>query len=349
MILNVLNRIIRRSVLVVVFFAPYIIWSEAWSQTFETGVGQLTTQIVEELRADENTAIAVGVFTHRDGTCSDLTDLLYDEIVFALFGQSNDLRIIERAELGQLFGELRLQRSGAISAETVQEIGNMTGADSLLVGSISNIGDELRLNARVLDADTAQVTSVARTDFSLTDTFEKMISRRSVSKCGYSTQTGTNENHAKNSGGRLTSREVILDNVTYRLAHIAFTDKDEINRLTLEIENNTDGAISFTFWRANYEIMYISGITGEIRVLEYDNRNQFKVSAGNVCYNQSSTQCRQDVYTEVPSGSMARVVIDFSKIAIKAVEPLLIRAHLLIYDGENSNPIAIDFRDVLFK
>lgn len=251
--------------------------------------------------------------------------------------------------MGQLFGELRLQRSGAISSETVQEIGNMTGAESLLVGSISNIGDELRLNARVLDTDTAQVTSVARTDFSLTDTFERMISNRSVSKCGYSTQAGASEDNASNSGGRLTSREVILDNVTYRLAHIAFTDKDEISRLTLEIENDTDESVSFTFWHANYEIMYISDITGEIRVLEYDSRAQFQVSGGNVCYQQLTTTCRQDVYTEVPSGSMARVVIDFSKIAMKAVEPLLIRAHFLLYDDEGEKPVAIDFKDVFFK
>lgn len=346
MTLSVFNRVTDKSKLLFLIFALSAVTSDLRSQTFESGVGQLTTQIVGELRADENTAIAVGVFTHRDGTCSDLTDLLYDEIVFALFSQNSGLRIIERAELGQLFSELRLQRSGAISAETVQQIGNMTGAESLLIGSISNFGDELRLNARVLDTETGQVTSVARTNFSLTDTFERMIASRSVSKCGFSTTTGESDGSVSNAGGRLTSREVIIDNVIYRLAHVAFTDKDELHKLTLEIENNTDEPVFFTFQRANYEIMYISDIGGTMRVLEYDSRSKFQVWGANVCFEGDPTRCRGDVYTEVPSGSMARVIFEFSEIAMKVVEPLLIRAHFLIFDDESPKAIAVDFRNV---
>lgn len=319
------------------------------AQTFEVGVAELSRQIVEELKKGDNSAIAVGLFTHRDGTCSDLTDLLYDEIVFSLFNLQSQLRIIERAELGQLFGELRLQRSGAINAETVQELGNVTGAESLLIGSISNFGDAMRLNGRVLDTDTAQVTSVARSNFSLTETFERMIANRSVSKCGFA--TGPTETDRSQSGatGQVTSREVIVENVVYRLSHVGLNESEDISKLTLEIENTKDNLISFTFQHPNYEIMYISDVAGSIRVLEYDNNSDFSLFGANICFDDDADRCDESTFTQVPPGSMARVIFDFSSVPMKGVEPILVRAHFLVREEDKLQSVAVDFRDVFFR
>lgn len=336
--------------LFIFLFLSINVTSASLAQTFETSVEQISTQIVEQLRADNNTAIAVGLFTHRDGSCSDLSDLLYDEIVFSLFSQDSGLRIIERAELGQLFGELRLQRTGAISTETIQEIGNMTGAESLLIGSISDFGEIVRLNARVLDTDTAQVTSVARTNFSLTETYERMIAGRSISKCGFATTTETNTGSETSFvSGQMTSRELIKDQVLYRLSHISLGDREEINGLTFEIENQTDQSIFFTFQRPNYEIMYISDTAGSIRVLEYNNRNDFSVFGANVCFHENVTRCDANTYTEVLPSSISRVVFHFPTTPIKTIGPILIRVHFAVIIDDEPQTVAIDFRDVLLK
>lgn len=340
----------KAKILFVFLFLSINAISVSLAQTFETSVEQISIQIIEQLRADKNTAIAVGLFTHRDGSCSDLSDLLYDEIVFSLFSQDSGLRIIERAEIGQLFGELRLQRTGAISTETIQEIGNMTGAESLLIGSISNFGEIVRLNARVLDTETAQVTSVARTNFSLTETYERMIAGRSISKCGFATTTETSTSSETNFvSGQMTSRELIKDQVLYRLSHVSIGDREEINGLTFEIENQTNQSIFFTFQRSNYEIMYISDAAGSIRVLEYSNRNSFSVFGANVCFHEEVTRCDVNTYTEVLPNSMSRVVFHFSDVSIKTIGPILIRVHFAVIVDDETQTFAVDFRDIILN
>jgi TolB-like protein len=93
-----------------------------------------------------------------------------DELISALFKQKNDsMRIIERSQLEKLLKEANFSLSGAVSSDTAAEIGKIVGVDALVIGTMTAQGDVVRLNARLVSVETAELLSVADASLRKTD------------------------------------------------------------------------------------------------------------------------------------------------------------------------------------
>ena len=148
------------------------------------GINQLAAQIVERSASADRTTIAISSFPHVDDSCSELSNFLVDELVLSLFSlPDNHLSIIERSQLGRIFAELELSMSGAVDINTTRELGRIHGVETLLVGTLTTIGDDLRINARLIDTETAQVFSAAAVNIPRTSTIEELMSRPAAGGC----------------------------------------------------------------------------------------------------------------------------------------------------------------------
>ncbi|MEI4233939.1 FlgO family outer membrane protein [Roseovarius sp. D22-M7] len=148
------------------------------------GIDSLAEQIVARSAAADRTTIAIASFPHVDDTCSELSNFLVDELVLSLFSlPANELSIIERSQLDRIFSELELSLSGAVDANTTKELGRVHGVDTLLVGTLSNFGEDLRVNARLIDTESAQVYSAAAVNIPRTSTFEELMQRPATGGC----------------------------------------------------------------------------------------------------------------------------------------------------------------------
>jgi TolB-like protein len=150
----------------------------------EGGIDDLARQIVARSSSTEKTTIAISSFPHVDDTCSELSNFLVDELVLSLFSiPDGNLQIIERSQLSRIFAELELSMSGAVDANTTQELGRIHGVDTLLVGSLTTLGDDLRVNSRLINTETGQVFSAAAVNIPKTSTIESLMQRPSASGC----------------------------------------------------------------------------------------------------------------------------------------------------------------------
>ena len=166
-----------------VLAAALVIPTQASSSVAE-GINQLAAQIVARSVAADRKTIAIASFPHVDDTCSELSNFLVDELVLSFFSMpDNQLSIIERSQLDRIFSELELSLSGAVDVNTTQELGRVHGVQTLLVGTLSNIGDNLRVNARLIDTETAQVYSAAAVNIPRTSTFEDLMKRPAAGGC----------------------------------------------------------------------------------------------------------------------------------------------------------------------
>ncbi len=76
---------------------------------------------------------------------------------------SPHLDVVERADIDKAIGELKLTRDRMFDQSTVSRIGRLVGAQKLLLGSYFKIGNNLRIDARVVDTETGRIlSSVAR-------------------------------------------------------------------------------------------------------------------------------------------------------------------------------------------
>ncbi|MEI4233940.1 FlgO family outer membrane protein [Roseovarius sp. D22-M7] len=156
------------------------------------GIDSLAAQIVSRSAAADRTTIAIASFPHVDDTCSELSNFLVDELVLSLFSlPDNELSIIERSQLDRIFSELELSLSGVVDANTTKELGRVHGVETLLVGTLTNLGDDLRVNARLIDTETAQVYSAAAINIPRTSTFEELMQRPASGGCTMAASEGS--------------------------------------------------------------------------------------------------------------------------------------------------------------
>jgi len=115
----------------------------------EQGLAQLASQIVVKSKAAGKAAIAVLPFPNADGSCSVLSNFIADELIQSLFSvPGSSLEIVERSQLETVIKELKLGASGLLNPETTKKLGSQSGVSALTVGTITVIGDTVRINAR---------------------------------------------------------------------------------------------------------------------------------------------------------------------------------------------------------
>lgn len=72
-------------------------------------------------------------------------------------GEAADVTLVERARLDAVLAELKLQQSDWADPATVARVGKGVGASAMVVGSLSETGGVVRLDARLVDTETGTV------------------------------------------------------------------------------------------------------------------------------------------------------------------------------------------------
>jgi TolB-like protein len=103
---------------------------------------------------DAGTKIALINFTSPSQAFSEY---VLDELSAVLVNNKH-LVVVDRANLDRIRQELGFNMSGEVSDQSMQEIGQMLGAQALVTGSLTSIADLRRLMFKVIMTETAAVT-----------------------------------------------------------------------------------------------------------------------------------------------------------------------------------------------
>jgi len=79
-----------------------------------------------------------------------------DTLINAL-NRTGKFQIVERTRMESMISELKLSQSGMVDASTAQRLGKLLGAQMLLMGSFTAIGEMIRIDARIVLAETGLV------------------------------------------------------------------------------------------------------------------------------------------------------------------------------------------------
>jgi hypothetical protein len=92
-----------------------------------------------------------------------LSEYLLEELS-AYLVSTNKFSIVERKHLDEVRKELNFQLSGEVSDETAQSIGKMLGAQYIVIGVFSRIGNSWKLRTNTIHVETAKKEVVTSTD-----------------------------------------------------------------------------------------------------------------------------------------------------------------------------------------
>ena len=105
----------------------------------------------------KNPKIAVMDFINVSGRAKyDYLQRSISENIITTFAESRNVILVERARLRSALNELKLGLTGLVDESTAAKVGSALGADGIIVGSYTILGDQLRINARLIDVQTIQ-------------------------------------------------------------------------------------------------------------------------------------------------------------------------------------------------
>jgi|GEM_PF-572199 len=123
-----------------------------------------------EAGAQENKiTVAVLPFKNVSGEKAHnwLSETISESIISKL-GESKEVSLIERSQLDQALQEYKYQKSGMVDAKTAAKIGKQIGAKVVVIGTYTIVKDKLKIDARFVDVETAEIKATA-SDLGLKD------------------------------------------------------------------------------------------------------------------------------------------------------------------------------------
>jgi curli biogenesis system outer membrane secretion channel CsgG len=98
--------------------------------------------------------IAILDFTYNKEKIDSGIVLDIEDLFHSAFINTGSFTVIERSKLDQLYKELDLQQSDEFNEEFIQELGNMFGVETVLLGSVTRFGESYVINIRGVSVST---------------------------------------------------------------------------------------------------------------------------------------------------------------------------------------------------
>ncbi len=129
--------------------------------TLDKQIDILGDRIAESLIQSGVFRIAVADFSGLDGDAIPLGQYLAEELTTRL-SKRGAIEVVERRLLDQWLSEHRLRETGIIDSKAATAVGLLLGVDGIATGTVVQLGDEVRVNARIVSTDTGRTLGAAR-------------------------------------------------------------------------------------------------------------------------------------------------------------------------------------------
>lgn len=140
----------------------------------DENIDELAQQVSQGMTAKGKTKIAVIEFTDLQGNITNFGKYLAEELITRLF-ETGKFRVIERNLLNKVIEEQKLTLTQLIDPSSVQKLGRILGVDAIVSGTITDLGEKLKVNARIIGTETGDVFAVASTGISKDETVMNLM------------------------------------------------------------------------------------------------------------------------------------------------------------------------------
>lgn len=130
------------------------------NQSRDQRLDNLATQIANNLTENQKRTIAIVEFGDLQGNVTNLGRFLSEELITRLY-QTKKFKVIERQQLNKIVAEQKLTLTGMIDPATAQKLGRVLAVDSIVFASLSDLVKTVKINARLISAETGEVFAAA--------------------------------------------------------------------------------------------------------------------------------------------------------------------------------------------
>jgi len=172
------------------------------SMTLDQAIKEAANQIDERIKAGSKIA-PLNFSSPSDNFSSYVLDELTANLV-----DSRKLIVVDRKEIDLIRDEFKFQFSGEVGDDSMQALGRMLGAQSIISGSLTDMGGFYRIVIRVLNVQNASVEVQYRANIANDTVVAALLSGGRTNRTTTSGSSGTASNRT---GGVATSADTVPD------------------------------------------------------------------------------------------------------------------------------------------
>jgi len=175
-----------------VFFLFVVVRAEyaLAASDLETGIDELAEQISKNMKETGRKKIAIVEFSDLDGNITAFGQFLAEELITRLFMIApGQFEVVERRQLMRVLQEQKLTMSGLLDAKAMESVGKILGIDAIVTGTVADLGNTVKINARLIGVDTARVFAVAATSIPKVGTVASLLEKEASPIPVYSSTT----------------------------------------------------------------------------------------------------------------------------------------------------------------
>lgn len=125
-------------------------------------VNELVSNLTGDLKEGKKPTIAITNFSPISISPTSLERFLSEEFITRMT-LTQKFRVVERSQIQKVMDELKLSVSDLVDPNQSAKVGKLLGADYLLVGTVTDEKFGLKVNARIINTETAEVLKASST------------------------------------------------------------------------------------------------------------------------------------------------------------------------------------------
>jgi TolB-like protein len=158
-------------------FAVFMFYGLAsFGQDLEKGIRDLAVALSADMKTSNVKKIAVVEFTDLSGYPSVLGQFIAEDLITDLLNASpGQFDVVERRQLAKVLSEQKLAASGLFDPASIASVGKILGIQAIVTGSITDLGSEIKVNARLIAVDSAKVFAASSVKVAKQGTAERLL------------------------------------------------------------------------------------------------------------------------------------------------------------------------------
>lgn len=164
-------------VFVLVLLLGALFQPESLAQGLDSQLKSVADKVVAGCTAAGAKRVTVADFTDLQGQVTELGRFVAEELGSSLVDAAPSFGVVDRANLRTILAEHKLNMSGLVNPDTVRKVGQIAGVDGIVMGTITPLGDTVRIAVKVIATETATIMATARTDVARTKAIEELLGR----------------------------------------------------------------------------------------------------------------------------------------------------------------------------
>lgn len=156
----------------------FIMFFSLNANAYEKEVDALAIEMANKIAKGIKQKIAVVDFTDPQGNITELGRVMAEEfsVSLALAAEKDKkFKVVDRTHLKSIVKEHKLSASGLIDPDTARKLGKVTGVEVLVTGTLTSLGDSIRISVKALDTETAEMICATRGNIAKTEAINVLI------------------------------------------------------------------------------------------------------------------------------------------------------------------------------